>query len=85
MTHQWRGVIEEYGPYLDLMPDGLEAVTLREGGTPLVPALHLSERTVAHHVSAVLGKLGASNRLAAVEQARAKGLLPQDRHSGAQT
>ncbi|HEX6457532.1 MAG TPA: AAA family ATPase [Thermoleophilaceae bacterium] len=47
--------------------------------------LHLSERTVAHHVSAVLGKLGASTRLAAVEQARAKGLLPQDRHTGAQT
>lgn len=47
--------------------------------------LHLSERTVAHHVSAVLGKLGASNRLAAVEQARAKGLLPQDRHTGAQS
>lgn len=41
-------------------------------------ALHLSERTVAHHVSAILGKLDAGNRMAAVEQARVRGLLPQD-------
>ena len=32
---QWRGVIEEYRDLLDL-PEGLPAVTLREGGTPLV-------------------------------------------------
>ncbi|MGN6867132.1 MAG: ATP-binding protein [Solirubrobacteraceae bacterium] len=37
--------------------------------------LHLSERTVAHHVSAILSKLGASTRTAAVENARAAGLL----------
>ena len=30
---QWLGVIEEYRDLLDL-PEGLEAVTLREGGTP---------------------------------------------------
>ena len=40
-------------------------------------ALHLSERTVAHHVSAILGKLGAANRLVAVEHARTRGLLTQ--------
>ncbi len=45
----------------------------------IAATLHLSERTVAHHVSAILGKLGAHNRLAAVEQARASGLLAQDR------
>jgi DNA-binding CsgD family transcriptional regulator len=38
-------------------------------------ALHLSERTVAHHVSAILGKLGAPTRTAAVEIARGAGLL----------
>jgi DNA-binding NarL/FixJ family response regulator len=38
-------------------------------------ALHLSERTVAHHVSAILGKLGAPTRTAAVEAARSAGLL----------
>jgi threonine synthase len=42
--HQWRGVIEEYRPFLDLVPDDLEAVTLREGGTPLVHSEWLSER-----------------------------------------
>ncbi len=43
-THQWRGVIEEYR---DRLPVGehTPVVTLREGGTPLVPAQVLSERT----------------------------------------
>jgi len=41
--HQWRGVIEEYRRYLDLIPDDLEPVTLREGGTPLVHSGWLSE------------------------------------------
>jgi threonine synthase len=43
-VRQWRGVIEEYRPYLDLVPSDLEAVTLREGGTPLVHSGWLSER-----------------------------------------
>jgi threonine synthase len=44
MTSQWRGVITEYR---DRMPvtDRTPIVTLREGGTPLVPALVLSEMT----------------------------------------
>jgi DNA-binding CsgD family transcriptional regulator len=45
----------------------------------LAATLSLSERTVSHHVSAILGKLGAPTRMAAVEAARAAGLLaPQD-------
>jgi DNA-binding CsgD family transcriptional regulator len=53
---------------------------LATGATnPAIAAeLHLSERTVAHHVSAILGKLGATSRLAAIEQARRRGLLSQD-------
>ena len=43
-ARQWRGVIEEYRPFLDLVPDDLEPVTLREGGTPLVRSDWLSER-----------------------------------------
>jgi threonine synthase len=39
--HQWLGVIEEYRELLDL-PDGVPAITLREGGTPLVPSAWLS-------------------------------------------
>src|SRR3954469_1741427 len=44
MTHQWRGIIEEYRDRLPVS-DTTPVITLREGGTPLVPALHLSERT----------------------------------------
>jgi DNA-binding CsgD family transcriptional regulator len=40
--------------------------------------LCLSERTVAHHVSAILAKLGAANRRLAIAQARERGLLTQD-------
>jgi threonine synthase len=41
-THQWRGVIEEYRDRLPV-GDSTPVVTLREGGTPLVPALVVSE------------------------------------------
>ena len=41
----------------------------------IATALHLSERTVAHHVSAILGKLEAPTRTAAVETARGLGVL----------
>src|SRR6266545_4153798 len=44
MTHQWRGIIEEYRDRLPVS-DSTQVVTLREGGTPLVPAQVLSERT----------------------------------------
>lgn len=44
-THQWRGLIEEYRDLIDLLPDGLEPVTLREGGTPLVHSGWLSGLT----------------------------------------
>ncbi|WP_406387034.1 threonine synthase [Streptomyces sp. NBC_00211] len=43
-THQWRGIIEEYRDRLPVT-DATPVVTLREGGTPLVPAQVLSERT----------------------------------------
>ena len=39
------GLIEEYRDLIDLLPDGLEAVTLREGGTPLVHSEWLSSLT----------------------------------------
>lgn len=45
-THQWRGVVEEYRPLLDI-PEGTPAVTLREGGTPLVHSEWLSGLTGA--------------------------------------
>src|SRR4051812_19872305 len=44
MTHQWRGIIEEYRDRLPVTGT-TPVVSLREGGTPLVPAQVLSERT----------------------------------------
>ena len=43
-THQWRGLIEEYRDRLPVSA-ATPVVTLLEGGTPLVPAQLLSERT----------------------------------------
>jgi threonine synthase len=40
----WRGVVEEYRSRLPI-DDGVAAVTLLEGGTPLVHARHLSDLT----------------------------------------
>jgi threonine synthase len=45
-THQWQGVIEEYRELLQI-PEGTPAVTLREGGTPLVHSEWLSGVTGA--------------------------------------
>jgi threonine synthase len=42
VAHQWRGVIREYADRLPML-QGAPVVTLLEGGTPLIPAEHLSE------------------------------------------
>jgi threonine synthase len=42
----WRGVIEEYRPYLPVSA-ATPVVTLQEGGTPLLPASRLSDRLEA--------------------------------------
>jgi DNA-binding CsgD family transcriptional regulator len=47
--------------------------------------LHLSERTVAHHVSAILAKLDAPSRMTAVDAGRRAGLIPQDGPAAGQT
>ena len=53
----------------------LEQLATGATNAAIAGALHLSERTVDHHVAAILSKLGAANRVSAVEQARARGLL----------
>ncbi len=45
-SRQWRGVLREYADRLDVT-DATPIVTLGEGGTPLIPARALSERTGA--------------------------------------
>jgi DNA-binding CsgD family transcriptional regulator len=56
----------------------LAHVALGATNAGIARALHLSERTVAHHVSSILSKVGAPRRTAAVEAARRAGLLAQD-------
>jgi len=46
MASLWRGVIREYAERLPMLA-GAPVVTLQEGGTPLIPAEHLSELTGA--------------------------------------
>ncbi|MHB8531368.1 MAG: ATP-binding protein [Solirubrobacteraceae bacterium] len=53
----------------------LETLATGASNAAIAAELHVSERTVAHHVSAVLGKLGVPNRHLAVEQARRQGLV----------
>ncbi len=55
----------------------LEILATGASNAEIASRLHLSERTVAHHVSAILGKLEARHRHAALEQARKRGLLPR--------
>lgn len=60
--------------------DVLRALANGATNPQIAAALHLSERTVAHHVSAILAKLSVATRTAAVEAARASALLAaQDR------
>lgn len=63
----------------------LEQLATGATNPQIAAALHLSERTVAHHVSSILRKLDAATRVAAIAHARARGLLPEDRQASAQT
>jgi DNA-binding NarL/FixJ family response regulator len=56
----------------------LERLARGATNATIAGTLHLSERTVSHHVSAVLRKLDAPTRTAAVDAARRRGLLSQD-------
>ena len=58
----------------------LEVVTLLADGlhnAEIADQLFVSEKTVAHHVSAILRKLGVGNRVQAVTEARRLGITNQ--------
>jgi len=59
---------------LELLAEGLTNAEIAD-------RLVLSIKTTGHHVSAVLSKLGASNRLQAVAKARTQGLLTESQYS----
>ena len=48
---EWPGIIPAYRDRMPRVQDGWEVVTLREGGTPLLPAPHLSELPGARSTS----------------------------------
>lgn len=79
MTHQWRGVIEEYRPLLDL-PEGTVAVTLREGGTPLVHSEWLSGLTGAE----VWLKVEGSNPTGSFKDRGMTAAISVAKHEGAE-
>ena len=76
---QWRGVIEEYRELLEL-PDGLEAVTLREGGTPLVHSAWLTGETGGQ----VWLKVEANNPTGSFKDRGMTAAISVARHEGAQ-
>ena len=57
------GLTDRETEVLDLLDEGLRNAEIAQ-------RLHLSEKTVGHHVSAILAKLGASSRGEAVRRAR---------------
>ncbi|MBL0749522.1 threonine synthase [Nocardioides baculatus] len=76
---QWLGVIEEYRDLLEL-PAGLEAVTLREGGTPLVHSEWLTGLTGGQ----VWLKVEANNPTGSFKDRGMTAAISVARHEGAQ-
>ena len=64
----------------NLTPRELEVLVLLGDGltnAEIAERLFLSEKTVAHHVSAILRKLGVANRVQAVTEAARLGIAVQ--------
>ena len=77
----------ERAPALDALAAALREAAAGEGRVALARALtnarigarlHISPKTVDHHVSAILGKLGVASREKAGRLALQLGLGPQD-------
>jgi DNA-binding NarL/FixJ family response regulator len=55
--------------------DVLALIAEGERNATIAARLQLSEKTIDHHVSAILRKLGAESRTAAVAEAARRGIL----------
>ena len=69
-----RGLTAREQQILQLLSEG-------QSNEEISASLFISVRTVEHHVSAILGKLGASTRKGAAKEARKLGLTHSDRVS----
>lgn len=78
-AHQWRGVIEEYRSLLEI-PEGIVAVTLGEGGTPLVRSEWLSGVSGAD----VWLKVEATNPTGSFKDRGMTAAISVAKHDGAQ-
>ena len=56
----------------------LQLISEGQSNEEIAATLFISVRTVEHHVSAILGKLGVSTRQGAAKEARRLGLAPAD-------
>ena len=72
-THP-RGLTKREQEILELLSQG-------QSNEEIAATLFISVRTVEHHVSAILGKLGATTRKGAAQEARKLGLTHSDRVS----
>ena len=76
-THP-RGLTKREEEILELLSEG-------QSNEEISAALYISVRTVEHHVSAILGKLGVETRKGAAKEARRFGLTHPDRVSASGT
>ena len=70
--------INLYRPIETLTPRELEVLRLMAQGLPnrkIAEQLVVNERTIKHHVSEILSKLGVGNRTQAITFAAAHGLI----------
>jgi DNA-binding NarL/FixJ family response regulator len=79
LLKQVRGTASARPPACTLTPrerDVLRHVAMGLLNKEIADVLHISERTVKFHISAILSKLGAGNRTEAVALATQQGILP---------
>ena len=81
MSGDWRAAAEAWRDWLSLQPQ-MEVLRLLADGlrnAEIANALFISPKTVDHHVSAILSKLGAQTRAEAVSLVLQSGLVTRNK------